>query len=567
MLPAPSLRLRLILVTVLSGGELLLLLGALALMHLHDTQIGGYRMMLRNAVQTAHGVLDHYQREVMAGRLTTTQAQEQARAAVRSIRYAGAEYFFIYAYDGTNLVLGPRPQVEGSKVIADSKDADGVFFVRQLIKVGRDGGGFVAYRFPRAGTETPQPKLSYAVGFDAWQWVIGTGVYVDDVEATYWRNAGYLLGVSLLIVGVVAGAALFIARQVTGTVDHFAEAMGRLAAGDLGVEIPVVSRRDEFGIMAEALRIFKEETAEKRHLLAEQERLKRESREAEGHALHRMADDVDCRVQTLIDRVAAETERLDGASRSLSSSAEQAQVRSASVAAATEETSRNVATVAAATEELAGSSKEMGRQVEQSAAVALRVMTEAEHASGAVRGLAKATKRIGEVVDFINSIASQTNLLALNATIEAARAGEAGKGFAVVAQEVKNLATQTANAINEISSTVKSVESGTQATMQAIEGIEQTIRSVNEAATIIACAVEEQNAAMGEIARNVQAAAASTRYISSEISAVSASAQGTLSIACEIADTSHTLGGEAHRLKGQMKAFIGELRNAASVVD
>jgi len=561
-MPTLTLRLRLLLLTAVAAGGLLVL-GIVGLMHLRDSQMDGHRLMLRNVVQSVRPILDHYHGEAKAGRLTEAQAQEQARAAVRQIRYAGTEYFFVYAYDGTNLVLGPRPQAEGTKELLDLKDADGVFFVRELIKAGRAGGGTVAYRFPKAGAPEPLPKLSYAEGFEPWQWIIGTGIYIDDVDAAYWRNAGFLGGVALLIVGVVAGVAVVIGRQVSGTVNRFAETMRRLAAGDTAVAIPDTGRRDEFGTMAEALQVFKDATAERQRLIAEQERLKREAREHESRALLRMADDVQNRVQSLIGRVATETERLGAASRTLSQSAEMTQRKSASVSAATDQTSANVQTVASATEELSSSSQEIGRQVEQSAAVARRAMEEAESTSVAVRDLAEATKRIGEVVGLINSIASQTNLLALNATIEAARAGEAGKGFAVVAQEVKNLANQTANATEEITRIITSVETGTQTTEAAIHRIEATIRGVNETATTIAAAVEEQNAAMGDITRSVTEAAVGTRRIAGEIAEVSQSAAGTLATAGDVADASRALGSEAQALKGQIDGFLGELRATA----
>ncbi|HEY0835721.1 MAG TPA: cache domain-containing protein [Azospirillum sp.] len=561
-MPTLTLRLRLLLLTAVAAGGLLVL-AASGLMHLHDSQMDGHRLMLRNVVQSVRPILDHYHGEARAGRLSEVQAQEQARAAIRRIRYAGNEYVFVYAYDGVNMVMGPRPQVEGTRDLADLKDADGVFFVRELIKAGRGGGGYVAYRFPKAGTSDPLPKLSYAEGFEPWQWMIGTGIYIDDVDAAYWRNAGYLLGVSLLIVGMVAGVAFVIGRQVSGTVDRFADTMRRLAAGDTAVAIPDAGRRDEFGTMAEALQVFKDATAERQRLIAEQEHLKREAREHECKALLRMADDVQNRVQSLIGRVATETERLGAASRSLSGSAEVTQRTSASVSATTDQTSANVQTVASATEELSCSSKEIGRQVEQSATVARRAMEEAEHTSVAVRDLAEATKRIGEVVDLINSIASQTNLLALNATIEAARAGEAGKGFAVVAQEVKNLATQTANATDEITRIITSVETGTQATEAAIHRIEETIRGINDGATAIASAVEQQNAAMGDITRSVHEAAMGTRRIAVEIAEVSQSAAGTLTTAGEVAQASRTLDSEAHALKGQIDGFLDELRTTA----
>ena len=559
---ALSLRLRLFLLAAVAAGGLLIL-GAVDLMHLREAQMESHRRMLRNTVETVRGIVAHHHAEAAAGRLTDAQAREQARAAVRGIRYAGSEYFFIFAEDGTNLVLGPRPQAEGTRELADLRDADGVPYVRALIAAARTGGGFVAYRFPKAGSNEPLPKLSYATGFQPWGWMIGSGVYVDDVDADYWRNAGQLAASALGIAALVGVLAFLIGRQVSGTVNGFAEAMRRLAAGDLGIAVPGEGRHDEFGTMAEAMRVFKDKTAENQSLLAEQERLKRAAAEKERAALLGMADAVEGRVRAVIGRVAAETERLGAASRSLSSSAEATQSMSASVAGTTEHTSTNVQTVAAATEELSSSSQEIGRQVDQSAAVARRAMEEAAQTTTTVRSLAEATKRIGEVVDLINSIASQTNLLALNATIEAARAGEAGKGFAVVASEVKNLANQTATATDEITRIIHSVETGTQATVEAILRIEGTIRGVNEAAATIATAVEEQNAAMGEITRSVQEAATGTQRIAGEIGEVSRNAQGTLATAGEVAAASRRLDGEALELRQQIDGFLAELRGTA----
>jgi len=562
-MPAFSTRVRLLLLTFLAAGGMLLL-GSLDLMRLRDNQLEGVQAKLQAAVQTAAGVVTYYHGEAAAGRMSEADAQTRARDAIRGIRYAGNEYHFIYRSDGTLIVLGPRPQAENTRDMADARDPNGVPFVRNLIRAGTSGGGFVHYDFPKPGSDVPLPKLSYATATGAWDWIIGSGVYIDDVDAAFRRNALEMAVMVLLVTAVVAGGAFVIGRRIAATVRRFADAMGRLAHGDLNVAIPATDARDEFGTMAAAMQVFKDNTAENRRLLDDQERLKREAAENEARALRRMADDMEARVRDAMHRVTAETERLSGASRALSDSARSTQNRSETVAAATEQTSTNVQTVAAATEELSSSSKEIGRQVENSAAIARRAVDEAAQTSETVRALSDSTKRIGEVATLINSIASQTNLLALNATIEAARAGEAGRGFAVVAAEVKALASQTAQATDEITRIIQSVDSGTTATVSAIERIETTIRGVNDSATTIAAAVEEQNAAMGEISRSVQEAAQGTQRISEDIAVVSSSAGSTLSTAEAVASSSSSLNGEAMNLKTQIESFLADLRRKAA---
>ena len=193
-----------------------------------------------------------------------------------------------------------------------------------------------------------------------------------------------------------------------------------------------------------------------------------------------------------------------------------------SVAAASEEASTNVQTVASAGEELFSSINEISRQVAESARISNEASEHAQQTNVQINGLAEAAQGIGEVISLINDIASQTNLLALNATIEAARAGEAGKGFAVVASEVKNLATQTGKATEDISVKIAQIQTATQQSVTAIGTITHTIGRINEISTMIASAVEEQGSATQEIARNVQEEAArGTQEVSSGISHVS----------------------------------------------
>ena len=555
-----SLRARMLLLTIVTVGAIVAL-GAATLQHIRQEQLSGYQNMLRNVTAVAAEIVKHHHGAFKAGKITETEAQTRIRDEIRAIRYAGGEYLFIYDYNGVRLAMTDG-KTEGQN-FSDLRDSNGVYILRELMTAVRKVGGFVEYHFPKAGGSEPLPKLSYAVGFEPWKWMIGTGVYIDDVDAAFWRNSGVLAGIVAAVSALVAGFAYMISSQVSSTVNGFAQAMKQLAGGDTRIKIPGEGRADEFGSMAQAMAVFRDNTEQNHRLIDEQQRLKREADERERAALSRMADDVQNRVQGLISGVTDETQKLDAASQTLSSSANRTQTKSASVAAATSQTSANVQTVASATEELSASAKEIGRQVEQSAIIAKRATEEAGHTTATVRQLAEATKRIGEVVDLINSIASQTNLLALNATIEAARAGEAGKGFAVVASEVKSLANQTAQATEEISRIIQSVESNTSATVVAIERIENTIRGVNDSAGAIAAAVEEQNSCMGEIARSVQEAAHGAQRIAEEIGDVSACADDTLGTADTVATACHHLKSQTADLRQQFDRLLGELRERA----
>src|SRR5207237_1395922 len=211
---------------------------------------------------------------------------------------------------------------------------------------------------------------------------------------------------------------------------------------------------------------------------------------------------------------------LEAAARTLTKTAEVTQELSGAVAAASEQASANVQSVASATEEMTSSVNEISRQVQESSRIAVEAVKQAQQTDARINELSKAAGRIGDVVKLITAIAEQTNLLALNATIEAARAGEAGRGFAVVASEVKQLASQTAKATDEIGTQIAGMQTATQDSVAAIKEIGGTINRISEIASTIAAAVEEQGAATQEIARNVGEAARGTQQVASNITNV-----------------------------------------------
>jgi len=275
-----------------------------------------------------------------------------------------------------------------------------------------------------------------------------------------------------------------------------------------------------------------------------------------------LADDFETNVKGAVEIVASAAAQLESTAKQLGGSAEETTRQSSAVAAASEQAAVNIQTVASAAEELSASIGEISRQVSESATIARDAVNQAKATDHQVEALSTAAGKIGEVVRLISEIASQTNLLALNATIEAARAGEAGKGFAVVASEVKNLATQTAKATEDIGGQITAIQNATGGAVAAIRSIGDTIQRIDQIAGSIAAAVEEQSASTAEIARNVQQASAGTAEVSSNIVTVTDAARQTGTSANEMLESAGQLGQESARLRDQVDRFLREVRAA-----
>ncbi|MCP4618802.1 MAG: hypothetical protein GY844_20505 [Bradyrhizobium sp.] len=267
-------------------------------------------------------------------------------------------------------------------------------------------------------------------------------------------------------------------------------------------------------------------------------------------------------IKTVLATVGGSATSLQDAANALVANAEESTRQSTTVAAASEEASANVQTVAAATEQLTSSVREIGRQVSESTRISSKAVDQAHQSGASIRNLADSAQKIGAVVELINTIAGQTNLLALNATIEAARAGEAGKGFAVVASEVKALAEQTARATDEIGQQILAIQAATRESVGAIGEIGATIASVNEIATAIAAAIEEQGVATAEIARNIQEAARGTREVSGNIGGVSNAAGETRETAMRLLSSAGELSSQAETMRASVEGFFAAIRAA-----
>jgi len=382
-----------------------------------------------------------------------------------------------------------------------------------------------------------------------------------NIEDTY--SSARTLIITVLSVAALLCVAMgwLIVAGVSTPIRAMTGAMSRLAQHDLTTEINGVGRKDEVGQMAAAVQVFKTSMIETDRLKAEQEEAQRVA--AKRSALvDQLTRDFDVKVQSVVQTVASQATQMQSSAQSMSATAEETTKQASAVAAASEQSAANVQTVASATEELSSSIAEISRQVSHSSQIAATAVSEAGKANDMVQGLLGASQKIGEVIALINDIADQTNLLALNATIEAARAGEAGKGFAVVAAEVKNLATQTSKATEEIGAQITGVQGATQDAVKAIASIGKTISEIDQIAATIAAAVEEQGAATQEIARNVEEAAKGTQEVSSNIGGVTEAANGTGAAANQVLTASRSLSTQSDELRAVVQTFLTQVKAA-----
>ena len=385
-----------------------------------------------------------------------------------------------------------------------------------------------------------------------------TSLTSDALSSTY---LAIIVGCIGLVVFVVLG--LFAVNlSLTRPMVQMTDAMGRLANGNLTIEILNVDRRDEIGEVAKAVQVFKDNAIRVQQLEAEQ-------KNAEAHAaaqrkadMDELAGEFEAAVGKIVDTVSSASTELEAAAGTLSQTASSTQSLSLKVASASNQASGSVQSVASATEEMASSIGEIGRQVETSTRIAREAVVQAEATDQRIAVLISSAGRIGDVVALINAIAGQTNLLALNATIEAARAGEAGRGFAVVAAEVKELAAQTAKATHEISEQVGAIQSATEGSVAAIKDIARTIDSISQITSTIAAAVEEQNAATLEISRSVQQAAVGTSQVADSITHVNNGAAETGSASGQVLSAARALSADSNRLKLEIRKFLESVRAA-----
>ncbi|MBJ6751510.1 methyl-accepting chemotaxis protein [Geomonas anaerohicana] len=459
---------------------------------------------VRAMVQQATSRMKSYQDQVDRGTLTREEAQRRTIQEISAARYQGTNYLWINDLSPRMVIHPLKPELNG-KDLGQFKDPAGKLLFVEMVRACNDqGSGFVSYQWPKSAAGAPQPKLSYVELFRPWGWVVGTGIYLDDVQATLLRTQLYIGTGLLAVLALTLLLTWLIARSITRPLHEMVQAVEALASGDGDLSRNIAGgRSDELGALAGNMNIFIE-------------------------TLHTLVANV---LQVSINVVIGSS-KVHGMAKQINSNADDLAAQSVAVATASEEMSatsqdiaRSCAQAAQGGTTTTGVASDGAQVVNETVAGMHQIADLVRQSATTVAGLGQRSDQIGEIIGTIEEIADQTNLLALNAAIEAARAGEQGRGFAVVADEVRALAERTTKATKEIGAMIGAIQVETKAAVrsmehgvsvveqgshgaqrsgQALQDIIASVEGVTGELAQIATAAEEQSATTHEIAASVQ---------------------------------------------------------------
>lgn len=427
---------------------------------------------VRQAVEATSGILDYYNALAVKGTLPEAEAKQKAMDTIKGLRYSGSEYFWINDMHPTMIMHPIKPELDG-KAMTDNKDPSGKpLFMEMVDTVKNNGAGFVFYLWPKPGSDKPVQKVSYVKGFAPWGWMVGSGVYLDTVNATVMARlinfsvGAVVLAVILLAIGWLIARSLL--RQLGQEPGYTASVTQSIADGDLTGTI----------------------------------NLKEGDHSSLLHSIKAMRDSlvsIVSQVRTGTDTIAVASSEIAHGNMDLSS-------RTESQASSLEETASSMEELTSTVKQNADNARQANQLALSASKVAVKGGAVVSQVVDTMGSINESSKKIVEIIGVIDGIAFQTNILALNAAVEAARAGEQGRGFAVVAAEVRNLAQRSAAAAKEIKTligdSVGKVDAGSRLVNQAgatMNEVVESIQRVTEIMAEITIASQEQSTGIEQV--------------------------------------------------------------------
>ena len=541
-------------VVIMSGGTVY------AIWQFRNAMLDMREDQVKSVVDTTTSYIQGLRGKVSSGDIAEATAEKLALDALSTVRFEGDNYVFAYDRNGRVLASG-NPKLPVGTDMSGFVTADGKQLMREMIAVASTGGGFIDYLWTRPGDTAPSRKITYATKIAGWDWMVGSGTHVADVDGVIFRTVVWIsFGCTPPMVAFVLFA-LWLGRGVTRPVYRLNTVMGSMAAGETELHVPYTQRNDEVGQIGRAVEVFRQSMIERDRLKSEESRIA-EERHARSARVEKVVAAFREEAAQIVGFVRTTADDMNTSAETLIRSAEATGKSMRDAERLAYEDAEHVGAVAQATSDLSETVLGVGRRIGEAGRVTAAGAELGREARHSVAALAETAEKIGAVVDLIRAIADQTNLLALNATIEAARAGEAGRGFAVVAQEVKQLATQTTKATEEIAGNVGAIQGATREAVRQIGSVTETLETIEKSSAAIAQAVEEQSAMTSEISNRGKQVAQDTEGLTRSISTVAGAVADTSRVADEVTTVAKDLSEAAISLDERIRRFLTDVAAA-----